>query len=44
MSDIYDPRLVKAAELAAMLRSDGLEVHLSKCFFGCATGVAGRKP
>lgn len=44
MSDICDPQFVKAAELEAMLRSHGLEAHFSKYFFGCATGVAGRKP
>jgi hypothetical protein len=33
-----------AAELATMLRSHGLEVEFSKYFFGCATGVSGRKP
>jgi hypothetical protein len=29
---------------AAMLRGHGLGVNFSKYFFGCATGVAGRKP
>jgi demethylmenaquinone methyltransferase/2-methoxy-6-polyprenyl-1,4-benzoquinol methylase len=27
----------------AMLRDQGLEVAFTKYFFGCATGVAGRK-
>jgi len=32
-----------ASGLAAMLRAQGLEVNFVKYFFGCATGVAGRK-
>jgi hypothetical protein len=27
-----------------MLRGEGLEVEYTKYFFGCATGVAGRRP
>lgn len=39
----YTANFGDAAEIAGMLRSQGLEVRFSKYFFGCATGVAGRK-
>jgi ubiquinone/menaquinone biosynthesis C-methylase UbiE len=39
----YSTNFGDAAELAAMLRSHGLEVEYTKYFFGCATGVAGRR-
>ena len=29
---------------ADMLRAEGLEVEFRRYFFGCATGVSGRKP
>ena len=44
MIGTYSTNFGSAAELAAMLRSHGLEVEYSKYFFGCATGVAGRRP
>ena len=44
MIGTYSTNFGNAAEIAAMLRSHGLEVKFSKYFFGCATGVAGRKP
>lgn len=44
MIGTYSTNFGNAAELAAMLRGQGLEVSFSKYFFGCATGVAGRKP
>ena len=43
MIGTYSTNFGSAAEIAAMLRSHGLEVKFSKYFFGCATGVAGRK-
>lgn len=43
MIGTYSTNFGSAAEIAAMLRSHGLEVEFSKYFFGCATGVAGRK-
>ena len=43
MIGTYSTNFGSAAELAAMLRGHGLEVKFSKYFFGCATGVAGRK-
>jgi len=43
MIGTYSTNFGSAAEFAAMLRSHGLEVQFSKYFFGCATGVAGRK-
>jgi len=33
-----------AAGMAQLLRAQGLEVAFSRYFFGCATGVAGRRP
>ncbi|MCK1639402.1 class I SAM-dependent methyltransferase [Bradyrhizobium sp. 157] len=43
MIGTYSINFGSAAEIAAMLRAHGLEVKFSKYFFGCATGVAGRK-
>ena len=43
MIGTYSTNFGSAAEIAAMLGSHGLEVKFSKYFFGCATGVAGRK-
>lgn len=43
MIGTYSTNFGDAAQLAAMLREQGLEVQFSKYFFGCATGVAGRK-
>jgi ubiquinone/menaquinone biosynthesis C-methylase UbiE len=43
MIGTYSANFGNAAEVAAMLRNQGLEVEFSKYFFGCATGVAGRK-
>jgi demethylmenaquinone methyltransferase/2-methoxy-6-polyprenyl-1,4-benzoquinol methylase len=44
MIGTYSTNFGDASGLAAMLRDRGLEVAFSKYFFGCATGVAGRKP
>lgn len=44
MIGTYSTNFGDAAGLAAMLRAQGLEVEFTKYFFGCATGVAGRKP
>ena len=44
MIGTYSTNFGDASGLAAMLREQGLEVAYSKYFFGCATGVAGRKP
>ncbi len=44
MIGTYSTNFGSAAELAAMLRGQGLEVEYTKYFFGCATGVAGRRP
>jgi demethylmenaquinone methyltransferase/2-methoxy-6-polyprenyl-1,4-benzoquinol methylase len=44
MIGTYSTNFANAAEIAKMLRGHGLEVEFSKYFFGCATGVAGRKP
>jgi hypothetical protein len=43
MIGTYSTNFGNAAEVATMLRNQGLEVEFSKYFFGCATGVAGRK-
>jgi ubiquinone/menaquinone biosynthesis C-methylase UbiE len=43
MIGTYSTNFGSAAEIAATLRSHGLEVEFSKYFFGCATGVFGRK-
>jgi demethylmenaquinone methyltransferase/2-methoxy-6-polyprenyl-1,4-benzoquinol methylase len=44
MIGTYSTNFGNAAGVATMLRAQGLEVMFSKYFFGCATGVAGRKP
>jgi ubiquinone/menaquinone biosynthesis C-methylase UbiE len=44
MIGTYSTNFGSAAGLAAMLRGHGLEVEFTKYFFGCATGVAGRRP
>src|SRR5438132_10651436 len=43
MIGTYSTNFGSSAELANILRGHGLEVEYSKYFFGCATGVAGRK-
>lgn len=43
MIGTYSTNFGNAAQVATLLRSHGLEVEYSKYFFGCATGVAGRK-
>jgi demethylmenaquinone methyltransferase/2-methoxy-6-polyprenyl-1,4-benzoquinol methylase len=43
MIGTYSTNFGNAAEIAAMLRGQGLEVTFTTYFFGCATGVAGRK-
>jgi len=43
MIGTYSTNFGSAAGIAAMLREQGLEVTFTKYFFGCATGVAGRK-
>lgn len=44
MIGAYSTNFGNASALAAMLRQEGLEVQFTRYFFGCATGVAGRKP
>jgi demethylmenaquinone methyltransferase/2-methoxy-6-polyprenyl-1,4-benzoquinol methylase len=44
MIGAYSTNFGDASGLAQMLRAEGLEVSFRKFFFGCATGVAGRKP
>ena len=43
MIGTYSTNFGNAAQVARMLRDQGLEVEFSKYFFGCATGVAGHK-
>lgn len=43
MIGTYSTNFGDAAQLAALLRDHGLDVEFSTYFFGCATGVAGRK-
>jgi ubiquinone/menaquinone biosynthesis C-methylase UbiE len=43
MIGTYSTQFGDAAQIAAMLRAQGLEVEFSTYVFGCATGVAGRK-
>ena len=43
MIGAYTANFGDASGLAAMLRAQGLEVEFIRYFFGCATGVAGRK-
>lgn len=44
MIGTYSTNFGDAREFAEMLRSEGLEVEYRRFFFGCATGVFGRKP
>ena len=44
MIGTYSTNFGDASGLAAMLRSEGLEVSFRRHFFGCATSVSGRKP
>jgi len=44
MIGIYSTNFGDAAQFAEMLRGQGLEVTYHRFFFGCATGVSGRKP
>lgn len=44
MIGTYSTAFGDASRFAEMLRAEGLEVEFRKCFFGCATLVAGRKP
>jgi ubiquinone/menaquinone biosynthesis C-methylase UbiE len=43
MIGTYSTNFGNADHLAALLRAEGLQVEYSKYFFGCATGVSGRK-
>jgi demethylmenaquinone methyltransferase/2-methoxy-6-polyprenyl-1,4-benzoquinol methylase len=44
MIGTYSTNFGDAAGFGEMLRAEGLEVEFRRCFFGCATLVAGRKP
>jgi ubiquinone/menaquinone biosynthesis C-methylase UbiE len=44
MLGTYSANFGDAREVADMLRVKGLEVEYRRYFFGCATGVSGRKP
>jgi ubiquinone/menaquinone biosynthesis C-methylase UbiE len=44
MIGTYVTNFGDASAFAAMLRAKGLEVEFQRFFFGCATGVRGRKP
>ncbi len=44
MIGTYSTNFGDSSEIAEMLRANGLEVEFRKYFFGCATGVVGRKP
>jgi demethylmenaquinone methyltransferase/2-methoxy-6-polyprenyl-1,4-benzoquinol methylase len=44
MIGTYSTNFGNAENVASLLRAQGLEVEFSRYFFGCATGVAGRKP
>ena len=44
MIGTYSTNFGDAAQFAEMLRTEGLETELRRYFFGCATGVCGRKP
>ena len=44
MLGTYSTNFGDAAQFAKMLREHGLEVSFHRFFFGCATGVSGRKP
>jgi len=40
----YSSNFGNAAEFTSFLKKEGLEVEFKSYFFGCATGVIGRKP
>ncbi len=44
MIGTYSTNFGNASAFGDMLRAEGLEVDFKRCFFGCATLVAGRKP
>jgi ubiquinone/menaquinone biosynthesis C-methylase UbiE len=44
MIGTYSMNFGDAAGMAGLLRAQGLEVSFRRYFFGCATGVVGRKP
>jgi demethylmenaquinone methyltransferase/2-methoxy-6-polyprenyl-1,4-benzoquinol methylase len=44
MIGTYCSNFGNAAAFGEMLRAQGLEVTFRRYFFGCATGVSGRKP
>ena len=44
MIGTYTTHFGDASGLADMLRAEGLDMEFRKYFFGCATGVCGRKP
>lgn len=44
MIGTYSTNFGDAFNLGDMLRAEGLEVEYKKYFFGCATGLSGRKP
>lgn len=44
MIGTYCSNFGDAESFAGMLREQGLEVRFTRYFFGCATGVSGRKP
>ena len=44
MIGTYSMNFGDGAGMAELLRAQGLEVSFRRYFFGCATGVAGRKP
>jgi len=44
MIGTYSTNFGDALAFGEMLREEGLEVEFKRCFFGCATLVAGRKP
>jgi demethylmenaquinone methyltransferase/2-methoxy-6-polyprenyl-1,4-benzoquinol methylase len=44
MIGTYSTNFGDASAFAGMLRAQGLEVEFRRFFFGCATGVAGRRP
>jgi ubiquinone/menaquinone biosynthesis C-methylase UbiE len=44
MIGTYSTNFGNASALSEMLKAEGLEVEYKRYFFGCATGVAGRKP
>ncbi len=44
MLGIYTSEFQNCSHLAACLQDEGLDVVQTRYFFGCATGLAGRKP